>query len=703
MRVPFLKSPSESPGPRLESEDPAERLSARLVMAIVDLILVATLAFAALALAGPVSAPSMYRMTLPVGVVLLYGLRRLVQAGNVRLAAMVLCAGGWLVIAADLPLHGPHTVALGGFLLMVVIAGFTLGPIAALSLAMATVVLLAVLMLGVGHSPAFVTPGPWTRWLHYTTQLTLGSVLIAWWAQGMRRLVRQLRDSEARHAQLLEDSPDATISLDRNGIITFWNTAAEQMLGYPRNAFLGRRWDTLPTLSQKPDQLDRARTSLGLALDGKATPVHELELVHRDGRVVTVEVKSVPLNQDGRHAGVISTFRDISARKQAEAERAVLERQLVSAQRMEAVGRFAGGIAHDFNNILTIIVNAADVIRMKSPDDDNTAVADVLEAATLGASLSRQLLTFSRHKPSEARPTNVNTTLVALRPMLARLLGEDVSIEMQLEEKRVPTVLIGPGQIDQVLLNLAINARDAMPAGGAIELTAAVRCEPDTGKTFVDIAFSDTGCGMDAPTAAQAFEPFFSTKGERGTGLGLSIAHTIVRQAGGTIRCDSEPGRGTTLRISLPCMDTTGPDAVARTPGASPRAGRRVVLVDDDPRVRAAVARALQSAGLVVDSVTTPLVVADVEARVRNASALITDVVMPGMTGPDLVDELRRRGCRTPVIFVSGYAEHALLARIRTATNASLLPKPFTAEDMLARLDALAPATAVAPSVAVSS
>jgi PAS domain S-box-containing protein len=690
MSLPSLRSLFKRLAPPLEPWDPAERLSARLVSAIVNLLFVAGLAFYTVTIVGPTSAPALYRFTFPVSFLLLYALRRLVRSGRVRPAATLLCVCGWLIIATDLKIHGPHTVAIGGFLLMVVIGGLTLGPLAALSLATAAIVLLATVMFRLGHSSQFVEPSPWTRWFHYSTQLMLGSVLVAWWAQGMKRLVGQLRESEARQAQLLEDSPDATVCVDRDGIIIFWNTAAEQMLGYPRSVFVGRRWDTVPTLPKKTDHVDRARTSLSQSMVGGSAPVHELELVHRDGHTVTVEVKSVPLRHHEQIEGVISTVRDITARKRADRERAVLEEQLVSVQRMEAVGRFAGGIAHDFNNILTIIFNATEVIRLTARDDGQGAVGDVLEAATRGASLARQLLTFSRHQPSEPRPTDVNATIVALRPMLARLVGADVAIELDLREGFPPTVLIGPGQLDQVLLNLTINARDAMPSGGTIHLTAAISCEASD-SPVLELVFADTGCGMDASTTAQAFEPFFSTKGERGSGLGLSIVKRIVHQAGGTIRCESELGRGTTFRIVLPLVPIAASAEPPKAPETGTRAKRRIVLVDDDPLVRLAVARALQSVGLAVDSIATPLVVADVEARLRQACALITDVVMPGMTGPDLVDELRRRGCRTPVIFVSGYADHALLARIRSASGASLLPKPFTAEDILAKLDELTP------------
>jgi PAS domain S-box-containing protein len=694
----FLRSPFEPQGPALEQTDPSERLSARLVLALVDLLLVATIAFATLTLAVPVPPPAAYRVTLPAAVALLFGLRWLVRRGKVGLAAMILCAGGWVIIASDLQIHGPHTVAVGAFLLMVIIGGFTLGPLAAFSLAAATVALLALVIFRGGQTSALVAPGPWTRWIHYTTQLVLGSVLVAWWAKGMRRVVRQLRESEARHAQLLENSPDATVCIDRDGVITFWNTAAEAMLGYPRATLLSRPWDSVPTLPKKADHIDRARSNVARAMGGEEAPAHELDLVHRDGHTVTVEVRSVPLQRDGRVAGVISTLRDISARKEAERERAALEEQLVNAHRLEAIGRFAGGVVHDFNNILTIIFNAAEVIRAKATDEDDGAIRDVLEAATRGASLAKQLLAFSRQQPSEARPTDVRAAIVALRPMLARLLGEAVSIEIDLEARGPLVVRIGPGQIDQVLLNLAINSRDAMPGGGVIRLTVTAPYERGgASQPTLEMVFADTGCGMDAPTIAQAFDPFFSTKGEQGTGLGLSIVNRIVRQAGGTIRCESEPRHGTTFRIALPLMLQASLAEGAKATGAGPPLGQRVVLVDDDPLVRVTVARALEGAGVVVDSIAPPLIVADIEARLLHACALITDVVMPDMTGPDLVDELRRRGCRTPVVFVSGHAEHALLARIRNTPDACLLQKPFRSEDILARIDELARARRAEP------
>jgi two-component system cell cycle sensor histidine kinase/response regulator CckA len=687
---PECSSVSTPHAPR-RSGDPTEDLSGRLVAGLVDFLLVAVLSFGALALVSPGPKATSQWATLAVGFVALLGLRRLARTGRVRAAALALCVIAWLAIAMDLPVHGPNTIAVGGFVIVVVIGGLTLGPVAALALAAATGVLLAGVMLGL--LPAGETiPTDGVRLTHYATQLTLASLLVAWWAAHTRRLVRQVRASEARHSQLLEESPDAIVSVDTAGLITFWNRAAENMFGYTRSEIVGRDWSALGATA--PKQIDVVHVDITSVTERGSAVVRDLELSHRDGRLVTVEAKSMPLREEGEVVGTVSIVRDLSERKRTELERASLREQLVGAQRMEAVGRFAGGIAHDFNNILTIILNTAEIVRARTPDGDAEAISDISDAATRGAALTRQLLTFSRRQPSQPRPTDVNQTLVAVRPMLDRLLGHDVLLEMHLCTETA-TVLVDPGQLDQIVVNLVVNARDAMPDGGTI--TIATELVPGSSSmSSIAIRVTDTGSGMDAATKAMAFAPFFTTKGERGTGLGLSVVQNIVQLAGGTIQCDSEQGRGTTFQIVLPGVKASVSLPPAKRASAGPQVSRKVVLVDDDPLVRSAVTRALRRAGISVDAVSVPVDSADLERRLQGADALITDVVMPGLTGPDLVDELRRRGVRTPVIFVSGHAEHALIERVRGAPNALLLAKPFTTDDILARLDELSPQPAPA-------
>ncbi len=668
--------------------DPTDRLSGRVVVGVLEFRLVAVLGFVASTLATPRAKPTPQWVTLAIGLVALFGLRHLARTEHVRVAALALCVIAWLAVSMDLPVHGPNTISLGGFVIVVVIGGLTLGPFAALVLAGASALLLGGVMLGLVPAGE-VTPTGGVRLTHYATQLTLASLLVAWWAEHTRRLVRQLRDSEARHAQLLEESPDAIISTNRTGAITFWNRAAERMLGHARSEIVGRNWSEVGTIPAK--HLDVVRADMSSMMDGGGAMDRELELAHRDGRLVTAEAKSMPLREGAEVVGMVSIVRDISERKRIELERASLREQLVSAQRMEAVGRFAGGIAHDFNNILTIILNAAEFVETRALEGDREAIIDIREAAKRGAALTRQLLTFSRRQPTQPRPTNINQNLATLRPMLERLLGKAVRVEMQLCTEPA-NVLIDPGQLDQIIMNLMVNSRDAMPDGGTITIATEL-AQGSTPMPSVTIRASDTGSGMDAATKAMAFEPFFTTKGDGGTGLGLSVVQNIVRLAGGTIECDSERGLGTTFRIVLPGVVAS----VSRAPSARPILGmreRRIVLVDDDLALRNAVSRTLQSAGIAVDVVSLPVDTADLERRLRDADALITDIVMPGLTGPDLVDELRRRGCLTPVLFISGHAEQALIERVRGFPSALLLAKPFTTDDILTRLDELLPGAA---------
>jgi two-component system cell cycle sensor histidine kinase/response regulator CckA len=670
--------------------DPTERLAGQLVAALVDILLVAVLGFGIASLLSSRHAPTPTTtwITLGLSVPALIGLRHLARKGHVRPAALALCLLALIAIATDLPVHGPNTIAVGGFIIVVVIGGLTLGSAAALILAAAVVLLLGTAILGYAAAGQPV-PTDGQRFVHYATQIIVASLLVAWWAAHTRRLVRQLRASEGRYAQLLEESPDAIISLDREGRTTYWNPAAEGMLGFARSEVLGRDWLEVGTVP--PHEVDGVRAALarlkGLAPERRKPTVRDLELTDSKGRRIAVEAKSMALREEGEIVGIVSILRDVSERERMEAERASLRAQVVSAQRMEAVGRFAGGIAHDFNNILTIILNTIEVMRAGEIDAD--ALKDVHDAATRGATLTRQLLTYSRRQPSRAKPTDIHRTLGALRPMLERLLDQDAHLELQLGAESA-SVLVDPGQLDQIVLNLVVNSRDASPRGGVI--TIATELLPAATPPAIQIRVIDTGTGMDAATKAQAFEPFFTTKGEGGTGLGLSVVQNIVRHAGGTLDCESEPGRGTAITIRLPVVvasTASGPVDVRSGPRA--QATFRVVLVDDDPMVQNAVMRALAAAGIEVDPVTLPVDVADLERRLGRADALITDIVMPGLTGPDLVDELLDRGCRTPVLFVSGHAEHALIERARNAPNASFLAKPFTADDVLARLEEICP------------
>jgi two-component system, cell cycle sensor histidine kinase and response regulator CckA len=654
-----------------EPSDPADAISASLVAGTVDVLLVSAVLFGLLAaLAGRLHA--IYAWTLPLGLLLLLSVRWILRRGHVRVAAYGLCGLGWLVVAADLPVHGPNTIALGGFLILIVVGGLTLGLRGAVVLTAATAALLAPYLLGAVHGN-FEAPTTRDRLLHYATQLALAGTLAGWWATRTRQLLAKLRRSEARFALLLDASPEAISATDLTGKVTFRNRAAQEMVGYAPGEVVNQTWTELASLQD--EDLARLRANLqDVITRGAVGPLLEIKLRHRDGHNLTVELRSVPLLEEGKIVGALSLYRDVSAAKAAEAERASLQKQLINAQRMEAVGLIAGGVAHDFNNLLMVIMSAAETSDARARDD-------IREAARRGVSLTRQLLAFSGRKQADPRPTDINAAIEALRPMLARVLGEDVVLDLRLAPQRA-VVVIDVGQLDQVIVNLAVNARDAMPKGGTLTVSTEVRGDR------VDMRVADSGCGMDAATLASAFEPFFTTKGSRGTGLGLAVVQTVVRAVQGTVVCASEPGQGTRFVLSFPASSDAPLDPPAEA-ADSARRSRRVVFVDDNALVRGSLARVLESGGFAVDAFEDGQDVEAIEARLAGADALITDLVMPGRSGVDLALELRRRNCRVPILFVSGYAEAALLERIREVGRSSLLEKPFTLRDLLLRLGEL--------------
>jgi two-component system, cell cycle sensor histidine kinase and response regulator CckA len=668
--------------PLPQIDDPVERLSAHLVARTIDLLIGAGGLFFVVFSMAPAPMPGLYLLSLPIAVAFLIALRRLLNRGRVRTVALALCASGWLVVACDLPVNGPNTVAVGGFVLLIMVAGLTLGRRGAAVLCGLTIAALLPLMLGFVHG-SFGTPAGPAKLVHYVTQVLLGGLLAAWWASRTRALLAELRRSETRRALILAETPDAIVSSDANGIMTFQNHAAEEMLGYPSSEVVGRPIRELQAAQGAvlPKVLERFRG----ATNGAALPVEELTLTHRDGHRVVVEAKGVALRDEGRIVGTLSILRDVTARKTVENERAALQRKLAGAQRMEAMGWIAGGVAHDFNNLLTVILCAAESVRGGPAAE---ALADISDAAKRGAVLTRQLLTFSRRQVTHPEPIDVNRAISDIEPVLRRLLGERVTSRLSLAPA-LPAVVIDPGQLDQVLLNLAANARDAMPGGG--DLSIATRFDAGDSGSLVEIVVSDTGAGMDAETLASVFEPFFTTKGERGTGLGLAVVYGVVRSAGGTVSATSQPGAGTTFRLSLPASEHA-PSHAAPPDGKGKAAAWRVALVDDDALVRRALGASLRAAGFTVEELSCPATLDDVpalEEKLAGIDALMTDIAMPGLTGVDLALELRRRGCDVPIVFVSGYAEHDLVERARAIPRSRWLQKPLTASDVSECLEQL--------------
>jgi two-component system cell cycle sensor histidine kinase/response regulator CckA len=375
-------------------------------------------------------------------------------------------------------------------------------------------------------------------------------------------------------------------------------------------------------------------------------------------------------------------------------ERRAMEERLAQAQKMEAIGRLAGGVAHDFNNLLTVILSNAQLAAAEAPPGSplHDLLGPIRDAAQRAAGLTRQLLAFAKRQVVSPRVVDLNALVRDLGRLLQRLLGERVVVAARLSPDLEP-IRVDPGQIEQVLVNLAVNARDAMPDGGRLSIqTANVVVGSDEAAArglapgaYVRLSVSDTGRGMDRETARRAFEPFFTTKGDRGTGLGLATSLGAVQQAGGQIAVDSAPGAGATFHVFLPRH--AGPARARTTPQPGPASGGHaaatVLVVEDDEAVRATAVRALRRAGYGILAAATGAEALRVAADHAGAiDLLLTDVVLPGMNGREVAERLAALRPEMRILFVSGYAEDDALRRDAAAGTAPVRTKPYTPADL---------------------
>jgi len=400
--------------------------------------------------------------------------------------------------------------------------------------------------------------------------------------------------------------------------------------------------------------------------------------------VVTAPVQDRP----GVYGGFVAIVREVTR----EAE---LEDSLHRAQKLDAVGQLAGGLAHDFNNLLTVVLGAGEALHERRPDD--AEVGEILEAARRAADLTAQLLTFSRRQPVRPQRVDLNERVRAASPVLRRLVRENVELVLALAPDPC-WVEADPNQLDQILVNLAANARDAMERGGRFEIATCVRRLPAGGSAFhlrlppgpyVVLRASDTGAGMDEPTLQHLFEPFFTTKEVgRGTGLGLASVHGIVQQAGGGIDVESRPGKGTRFSIYLPRVEPASDGARPAPRARGPHAARALV-VEDDPAVLRIVVRTLEAAGHTVHAASRGRQALDLDLPAGSLDLLVTDVVMPERDGPAVADALRRRHPQLRVLFTSGHVPAERSGTVAASPRCDFLQKPFTPAELIERVDAL--------------
>jgi PAS domain S-box-containing protein len=502
-----------------------------------------------------------------------------------------------------------------------------------------------------------------------------------------------LRESEARHRAVLESAMDAFVAMDHEGRVTEFNPAAERLFGRARADVIGRE---LAEVIIPPSFRDAHRRGLARYL---ATGEHallggrvEVTGLAADGTEFPVELTVTEVRMAGPPA-FNAYVRDLAAQKRADAARASLEMQLQQAQKMEAVGRLAGGVAHDFNNLLTVISGRAHMLlsRLKPGEPMHRDVELIQKTSQRAVALTSQLLAFSRKQVVQPRVLELGPLVADLVPMLQRMIGEDMELEIE-PVQGTGRVKVDPSQMQQVLMNLAVNARDAMPSGGCVRLSvrdvevdeaAALHQSNLPPGLYVALAVSDTGTGMSEETTAHIFEPFFTTKDQgKGTGLGLSTVYGIVEQSRGHIQVQSELGRGTTFTIHLPRVEeplASGPptDAARRLRTTS----RTVLVVDDEPEVLELATEILRRVGYSVLEAADGAAALEVARRHEGRiHLLVTDMVMPGMSGRDLAERLRALRDALPVLYISGYVQDASARAALASEHSAFVAKPFTPE-----------------------
>ena len=523
-------------------------------------------------------------------------------------------------------------------------------------------------------------------------------------------LIEQLRDSETRYRRLFEAAQDGILILDaETGAITDVNPYLAKLLDYPAKQLIGK---TIWEIGLYKD-IERSKRAFKTLKADRYVTYENLPLRTREGPAVSVEVVSNVYLVNGNRV-IQCNIRDTRIQKNAEKS----EQRLLQAQKMEAIGQLAGGLAHDFNNLLGVILGYCEILEGK--ESLSTAarnmISEIHNAGTSAKTLTQRLLAFSRRQVLEPVSLDLNLTVERMGTMLNRLIGDDVELVSDLAAD-LGTVKADPGQVEQLLMNLAINARDAMQTGGKITVrTSNIEIDevyaeqhpasPEPG-WYVLLSVSDTGIGMDAETQSHIFEPFFTTKPlGQGTGLGLPTVFGIVRQSGGTIAVYSEPGAGATFRIYFPRCDEVATHAQSKIQEEVRGGTETILVVDDAAPLRGLTRRLLEECGYTVLDSGDPREALRIAADFKGPLPLmITDVIMPGFSGSVLAERLAIVRPETKVLFASGYSDHSLSQRGVRGQDYALLEKPFSRDELLRQVRRLldspmhSPAKPVGPQV----
>jgi PAS domain S-box-containing protein len=485
----------------------------------------------------------------------------------------------------------------------------------------------------------------------------------------------------------IEQSAEAVVITNTKGDIEYVNPAFTRITGYSREEALG----------QNPRILKSGKHDLAFYQQLWATilkgDIWHGEVINRkkDGSLYTEAMNIAPVrNPAGEVVNFIATKQDVTKRKSMEA-------QLLQAAKMEAIGRLAGGVAHDFNNLLTIISGYGQLLQERLNPQDLGHVEEILKASDRAAALTRQLLAFSRRQILAPQVLDLNSIVANLEKMLRRLIGEDIALTT-VKQSDLGRVKADPGQIEQVIINLAVNARDAMPQGGKLTIeTANVKLDETYARSHAGItpgphvmlAVSDTGLGMDPETLGSIFEPFFTTKEKgKGTGLGLATVYGIVKQSAGSIWVYSEPGQGTTCKIYFPCIEEPMPEAEpARVRAELAKGSETILVVEDEEGVRSLVCETLKSKGYnVLDARGPSEALTIVEHYVEPIHMLLTDVVMPQMSGKELAKRLSTVRPGAKVLYMSGYTDDAIVRHGVLEAGTFFLQKPFVPSILLRKV-----------------